>query len=291
MKLAFETEVEHILYAYPKLQIETIERFANEGQFSDVLLINKAIVFRFPRNARAAHSMAQEVTLLKFLQGKVGLPIPHPQYSRADSENGELIFMGYRMLPGVPLRRDTLTNQEEAIIRRFAQQLAQFLQVLHQTAVAGLALNLSAHETRAEWAERYKAFQETLYPHMRPDARAQVKELFEAALNDSSLWDFDTVLRHGDFGMGNILYDPHTMSITGVIDFACAGLGDPAQDVGALWSLGDDFMDCFFASYPEMQNATRRIQFIRSTYALQQAYYALRDGNQAAFEEGIRDYV
>jgi len=38
------------------------------------------------------------------------------------------------------------------------------------------------------------------------------------------------VLRYGDFGTGNILYDPQTLTISGIIDFGFAGLGDGALD-------------------------------------------------------------
>jgi aminoglycoside 2''-phosphotransferase len=80
------------------------------------------------------------------------------------------------------------------------------------------------------------------------------------------------------------------MRLTGVIDFSSAGLGDPAQDIGALWSLGDPLMSHILDLYPEMRGHMRRVAFIRSTYALQQALFALRDGNQEDFEDGIQDY-
>src|SRR5262249_48843436 len=113
---------------------------------------------------------------------------------------------------------------------------------------------------------------------------------FETALNDQALWHFTPVLRHGDFGTSNILYDPPTMRVTGIIDFGFCGLGDPAQDVSAVCSLGDNLMPYFLAYYPEMHTTVPRIKFIRSTYALQQALYALRDGNKDDFEDGLRGY-
>jgi aminoglycoside 2''-phosphotransferase len=118
-----------------------------------------------------------------------------------------------------------------------------------------------------------------------------VRRKFETALNNSSLWDFQPVLRHGDFGLGNILYFSEKQRISGVIDFGFAGIGDPAQDVGALGSLGEKFMTHFFDFYPEMRSTIPRLKFIRSTYALQQALYALHDGNQEDFDDGIQDYI
>jgi aminoglycoside 2''-phosphotransferase len=125
---------------------------------------------------------------------------------------------------------------------------------------------------------------------MRPDARQQVTDNFERALNDLALWDFQPCICHGDFGTGNILYaDGH---ISGIIDFTFCGIGDPAQDLGALLaSYGEAFIERVFTYYPQLRAALPRTRFIVSTYALWQAWYALRDGNQEDFDDGMRDYV
>ena len=34
-----------------------------------------------------------------------------------------------------------------------------------------------------------------------------------------------------------------------------------------------------------------RVQFYKSTYALQQALYALRDGDKESFDDGIAEYI
>jgi hypothetical protein len=39
---------------------------------------------------------------------------------------------------------------------------------------------------------------------------------------------FQPVLRHGDFGPSNILFDATTRTISGIVDFGSAALGDPA---------------------------------------------------------------
>jgi aminoglycoside phosphotransferase (APT) family kinase protein len=56
-----------------------------------------------------------------------------------------------------------------------------------------------------------------------------------------ALQNFPIALRHGDFGTGNVLYDPHSLDLTGVIDFGFSGLGNPAIDIAALSTLGDTF--------------------------------------------------
>jgi len=198
--------------------------------------------------------------------------------------------MGYPILPGQPITYDTLTHQPESVVRPLAKQLADFLRALHTTPPPSSVSNLPIDGTPDTWRKIFEAIREKLYSFMRPDAQTQVTANFEAALNDPAFLQFTPLLCHGDFGTSNILYDPVTLQITGIIDFTLCGLGDPAQDVGAVMSLGENFTPHFLHYYPEMKATLARVKFIRSTYALQQALYALEIGNQADFDDGLRDY-
>ncbi|MBI1255988.1 MAG: phosphotransferase [Chloroflexi bacterium] len=276
--------VDQIRTVYPELIIHSSRLLTNGGQFSIVLFVNDALVFRFPRSEAVARSMARELTILAALQGKTTLPIPNPIYQHV--ADGLPAFMGYPLIYGDPAQSDTFASVGESVLKRVAAQIVEFLREVHAT-----QLDLPEDGTRDDWAQMYQEFREQLYPFMRADAQADVSATFEAALNHPALWDYQPVLRHGDFGTRNILYDPQTMAITGVIDFGMSSVGDPAQDVGAIWSLGDRFMEHFFALYPEMRTTVERVKFIRSTYALQQALYALREGNQEDFDDGIQQYI
>lgn len=61
---------------------------------------------------------------------------------------------------------------------------------------------------------------------MRPDARAA--RLFESFLADERAFAYEPVLKHGDFGPSNILFERAAGQITGILDFGNSGLGDPA---------------------------------------------------------------
>lgn len=283
-------EVTQINAAYPEIRIHSARQLTNSGQFSNVLIVNDSLVFRFPRTPHVVSAMVREVSILSAIKGRLTLPVPDPIYVHTDPQTGTLVFMGYSMLFGEPIASSTLLHQSKQIVQRFAKQLADFLRELHGIAPDSLGMDLPIEGTREEWVKMYEEFTEKLYPFMRPDSQANVSNTFETALNDATLWSFVPVLRHGDFGTGNILYDPQTMHVTGIIDFGFSSIGDPAQDIGAVWSLGDNFMFYFWSYFPEMRATLPRVKFIRSTYALQQALYALRDGNQDDFEDGIQNY-
>jgi len=202
-----------------------------------------------------------------------------------------LAFMGYPMVPGQPLLRELFTTlQDEAVLQQIAAELANFLKALHALPLTIFSLAPATYDARVEWQQTFADFEAQLFPHMRADARQTVTASFQAALNDAVLWDFEPAICHGDFGTGNILYrDGH---ISGIIDFTFCGVGDPAQDVGALIAgYGETFIERVFAFYPALRQALPRARFIRSTYPLWQAFYALRDGNQEDFDDGMRDYI
>lgn len=272
---------------YPELCIHEMRLLTDHGQFSQVLIVNNTLIFRFPRTDSTARDMIHELAILDQLQGQLPLPIPHPLYRHSTAD--KLIFMGYAMLPGEPLWRETIDAiQDEMLLNRLARQLADFLKVLHSLP---LHSRRPIGETRQSWIDMLTAFQSHLYPHMRPDAQREVTHRFHAFLNEERHFAYQPVLRHGDFGGSNILYDAQAGKITGIIDFGFAGYGDAAQDVGGLSTYGETFLARGMDVYPEMAGMTKRIDFYRSTYALQQALYALENGNEDDFQDGIADYV
>ncbi len=200
--------------------------------------------------------------------------------------------MGYWMLPGTPFWPEILDSiDDEDTLNRLAQQLATFLRALHSVPVEALGLDVPVSDGWDYWAQMYTAFRDQLFRYMRADAREWVTSNFETFLNKPRHFSYTPVLRHGDFGGSNILYDPANHRISGVIDFDSVGMGDPAVDVGPVLSMGESFLRRMYVTYPEMDAMVERAEFYKSTYALQQALYALRDNDQASFEDGIAQYT
>ena len=267
-------------------------RFAR-GQFNDVLLVGGELVFRFPRSPRAAEALEAETALLRALRGRLPLPVPDPAYVGTDPRTGRFGFVGYRLLPGEPLTAAALAAAGEEALGRLAAQLAAFLRALHRVPAAELGPGLPVAAGREAWDGLYARFRAELFGRMRRDARAEVALRFEAFLAEPAHFAYRPVLRHGDFGGGNILHDAAARAVTGVIDFGAAGLGDPAADLAALSGYGEAFLERFFPAYPELAAPTvrERACFYRGTFALQQALWALETGDAEAFADGMAAYV
>jgi len=275
--------------AYPELAIEAARLHNTQGQFSDVLIVNKTLIFRFPRSLHLVRDMQAELDILDRLKGRLPLSIPEPVYRSPLDWPPEHFFMGYHLIPGEALHRETLATMTDAdTLNRLAQQLAEFMIALHQLPVADLGTSIN--NTRADWAKLYEGFRGELFPLMRPAACEQVTQEFESFLREPEHFNWTPAFRHGDFGPGNIIWDPQARAITGVIDFTFAGPGDPAADVAGIATAGDDFLRRLIPHYPAITGLLPRARFYKSTFALQQALYALRDSDQDEFKDGIADY-
>jgi aminoglycoside 2''-phosphotransferase len=199
-------------------------------------------------------------------------------------------FMGYRKLAGEPLWRETFrTIDDDETLDRLASQLGRFLKELHSVPAESIGCDLPVLDTRQACADLYARIREKLFAYMRPDAREWTERHFETFLADQQ--PFDLVLKHGDFGTSNILFDRGQRTICGVIDFGSSGLGDPAYDLaGLLSSCGEAFVRRCWKVCPEIESFIDRVRFYQGTFALEEALFGIENGDQAAFESGIGKY-
>jgi aminoglycoside 2''-phosphotransferase len=283
--------IQSIQESYPDLAIRAVRMHPAGGQFNDILILNEALVFRFPRLPQGVDLLLKETRILEQIRPYLSLPVPDPVYQSRDRMAGRA-FAGHPMLPGETLWQETLEGiPDEETLQRLADQLAGFLKGLHSIPLPAAGTDLPLHETRQEWSALYQDIRQHLFNKMRSEARDRVEEDFEEYLAHPDLYTFQPAFRHGDFGPSNILFDRQTRRISGILDFAFAGPGDPAVDLAAVSVYGQPFVARFIAVYPEIELMWRRIRFYKSTFALQEAIYGYHAGDRKALESGLEDYI
>ncbi|GCE09629.1 phosphotransferase family protein [Dictyobacter aurantiacus] len=284
--------LQHISQCYPDISINSM-KFVQHGQNNDVLIVNDDFIFRFPKYRAGLRQLETEVAILRLLEDKVTLPIPHILFDNLASQTIGEAFVGYRMLAGQPLWRQTFQAiTDEGTMKRLAGQLALFLKQLHAIPLSLLPTDaLPLSNTHAECLDIYTRMRERCFPWMRPEAREQTRDHFERFLADPANFAYTPVLKHGDFGSSNILYSSEQQEISGVIDFGGMGLGDPAYDfAGLLACYGEPFVLCCTDVYPAISHFWGRIVFYQGTFALLEALFGLENDDQQAFESGISTY-
>jgi len=278
---------------YPDLAIESAH-LNREGQYNDVLVVNEALIFRFAKVPAALQTLRQETAILRSIRDHITLEIPDPIYHNLGPSTIGEAFVGYPMIPGKPLWRDLFrTIDDPDVLETIARDLATFLRELHAIPVDEvIPVDLPLEDGLEGWAGMYRRIREKLFAYMRPDARAQVATHFESYLDDPEAYTFQPVLRHGDFGTGNLIYDPDAHRMAGGIDFGAAGLGDGATDMaGLLSSFGEPFLARCASYYPAIEAASERIRFYYGTFALQEALFGIENGDEEAFASGIEAFV
>ncbi len=278
---------------YPDLVV-TSALLNAQGQNSDVVVVNGEFIFRFPKYSHVLERLRTETAILRGLQGRLPLAVPAPIYSNLEGMAVGQAFVGYRMIPGEPLWRDTfraLDNQE--VVQALADQVAGFLSALHSVPVVELpACDLHRYDTYEESADIYVRIREKLFRYMRPDARAWAERHFESFLTEARNFQYEPVLKHGDFGPSNILFDRERQRITGIIDFSSSGLGDPAYDfAGLLSGYGEEFIERCAGAYPAVRGITKRVRFFQGTFALLEALFGIENGDEEALRAGLEQYV
>jgi aminoglycoside 2''-phosphotransferase len=286
-----EAYLQTISETYPHLPIRKAS-LQQGGQYNDILILNDEIIFRFPKYSEGMRSLQDEVRILRRIKPYITLPTPDPIYASQVGGRPGKTFVGYPILAGEPLWRATLQSiGDESVLQRLATQLAGFLKELHRLPLENTDQDLPVPDMAAEMAVLYTEIRAHLFCYMRPQARDGVSELFEGYLKQRQLHAHPLVLKHGDFGPSNILYDRETQKISGIIDFGSAGPGDPAQDIAAVSTYGEAFLERFYPAYPEIETMLERARFYRGTFALSEALHGIKNDDQAAFKAGIASYI
>ena len=279
-----------IQQAYPALIITTTEPIGH-GQNNIVFRINGQFVFRVPKYDAGLQALKRETSLLKYICDKASLTTPYPEFIQLTTLSRS--FMGCSYIPGEPLWKQLLIEQTSTSQNTLAEQLGTFLRTLHQIPITAELSNLLPQaDTASQWHTIFQQIRTKLFPYMRPDAQTSVIDHFEAFLSQPQHFMYTSVLKHGDFGAGNILFDSSTGLISGIIDFGNASLGDPAYDfAGLLSSYGSDFVRYAAHSYPNFDNLWPRIMFFQGTFALLEALFGLENSDIAAYKSGMAEYM
>ncbi|GMU19808.1 MAG: hypothetical protein AMXMBFR12_09990 [Candidatus Babeliales bacterium] len=187
-------------------------------------------VFRLAKSLDVCKHMSVEVQLLKTLENKIVLPIPKVIYYSKD----DYVF-GYKKIPGVLLSREIYMQLTPAEKNQFVDDFAQFLCELHTSIPLVAARNIAVpfttiRLTDADWPLRPEALQAKLASSVTDKT---LQELF-----DRFIIDYQRVVQsnqplmvvHNDLHSDNILFDPKTKKLSGIIDFTSAAIDSAYHD-------------------------------------------------------------
>ncbi|RKN85305.1 phosphotransferase family protein [Paenibacillus ginsengarvi] len=236
-----ETLHAHLCDRHPELSGEPYRVLSSTMQ-NLVIVVGERLVFRFPLTSDHA-SLLLEMKLLPKL-GK-HLPLPVPDFLYTSGRKDKIVYVGYPMIPGIPLEKELLAKFDDSRKKAAARQIADFLTALHQftgDSMTRVDPRGFRDEWRKTWSGYYRAMEQTVFPHLNRKQKLWIMQVFYDYLYPSGHFKFTPCLLHSDFKNDHIFHDPKTGKLTGVIDFGLLRMGDPAYDFHDLClSYGETF--------------------------------------------------
>jgi aminoglycoside 2''-phosphotransferase len=261
-----------------ELDAHTAEEISG-GWYSHTFAIDDTWIVRFPRTDAAALAMERELRLLPALAKYVDFSVPVPLWS---GRHAGRIFVGYRRIPGRPLRVGDL---DAATVAR----LGAILTRLHRFDRAEAAALLGAPGTVGAWRARYEELRsitkERVDPLLDSTTRHLLDRRYEMFLE--ALDGIQPVLVHGDLGTSHLLVDGTRI---GMIDFGNAAVGDGAIDFVGLWiTLGEQAVLDVLGGYagPQGNRLMDRMRAYVWLGSIHAALYGLDAGDDRIVASGI----
>ncbi|MFA5961658.1 MAG: aminoglycoside phosphotransferase family protein [Parcubacteria group bacterium] len=254
---------------FPEVSFSRAE-LITKGWDNNVILLDDNFVFRFPKRVGYDLRFRSELKLLKYLETKLNLPIPHYAYVAENIPCG-----GYVKIPGIEMQPEIFNQLEEKQIEQIAKQLGNFLSILHQTPI-DFVKEYGFGEARSSYwwnkeqlGDTLQKLKELVFPRLEKEEISWIEHQIEQYSATSA--GFENVVIHSNIKPEHIFIDPVKKSLTGVIDFSDVEIADPALDFSGLWYYGDSFPEKVLSFYAGKidEGFLKRSKF----------YYLMRDVN------------
>lgn len=264
--------------------------FLYHGSYNVFEVIGK-FIFRIPdehlRNKVGVRMIKQEVEVLNLIRKLVDVDLPEPIYVSTTNRD---LFMGYEKIEGISLSKciDTASLKQKL---KIARSIGLFLNQLHSsklTSIFQLSFPFSMKDYRNSWIEWFNEIKKGVFPILTAQQKDWVAKLLNDFLNNENNFNFFPCVVHCDFDTSNILVDPLTYEIKGIIDFEECKLYDPAFDL-LFFDEGLEFMREVFSvyNYSNYSSIKGRMKFFYNCMGLHYLKFGSENNIPKMIETGI----
>jgi aminoglycoside 2''-phosphotransferase len=284
-----------ITEAFPSLDTSDAHYFA-AGWDYELWQIDGDLLVRFPLRDECGPPLQVEARLLTELADAVSVPIPRPVHVSDGVDAFPMPFFAYRKLPGVALEQAKLDDAGRDAV---ARQIGAFLSELHRFPIARAAALGVPVKDGAAWRDGYRRMQirarEEVLPRLSAESAQGVEAFFEEFLSNDAHFAFTPRLIHGDLDAAHVLVNAAGTSVTGVIDFGDARVGDPAGDFGGYPEFKEEMFnmplrEAILSAYelPLDETFRERAAIYRDRISpFHAVLYGLEAGNEAWLRRGL----
>lgn len=215
----------------------------NSGFDHDVIILDKTLVFRFPKSSDYVNILKNEAASLRYLKKKAKAIIPEQLYLSRDKT-----FAGYPFISGQelsPSRFKLFSTKEK---NEIAKQLAEFLTALHSTPKKDITkLGIRIQDSKKDFSALVRDTKGYIFPNIKPAEIEKIKAFFKE-LNKALKNNSQKAFVHDDLTWEHLFWNRKKQQL-GVIDFSDSVYGDPASDFKGLWKFGEEFVNLVYDLY------------------------------------------
>lgn len=223
-----------------------------------IIMGQQGIVLRFgdeffkkPKDSHTGKSHSSEIYILKELAGS-NFPIPEVTFTGSDES-----FFATRRMPGLllsqALHENKLGNDLTPLwtdIATFMHQIAGFF-----TAERVARIGLKQMFQPSTLVATQEALREPNFKkYMDNESHHRLKDLGERTL-ENAFWPYAPHITHGDMSPNNILVDPISGRLTGIIDFGRTGFHPFELDFTRFSVFGPEALQALIKIY---ENRTKK---------------------------------
>lgn len=258
-----ELALKLIVEQFPELNAKKIQQLG-VGWDNTAFMVDKRLIFRFPRREIAVQLIEEEYFFLPKLASLLSLPIPCPQWKGSPSAYFPWPFIGYSMLNGFTACHVNLSEEARCSL---TGSIAIFLQHLHSISLLEFskASLFSTHLSRIDGTIMNAKIKKNLEELSHLGLLENQKKL-EKAIENSQNFNppKSSSIVHGDFYVRHLLIDKKHQ-LTGIIDWGDVHIGDPAIDLAIAHSfLPLEAHELFQKTYGEISEDTWQLARLRA---------------------------
>lgn len=278
--------LEKIKQHQPNISCDKAE-YILSGSDHEVIILDNKLVYRFPKENAPYDTLFDEAHLLTYLNQHIdGVQIPEYTYVADDGS-----FGSYEYIQGDPLSTETLNGLSEDDKDAAIHQIASFVSQLH---VTPLYVVEKYNVKRSNPEETYRTLEEnvkTFVLHRLSKDEQEITLQYLANLQTTLDDEFQSVLKHGDLKMDNVLWNATEKQIK-IIDFGDREYGDPADEFRWLMHYGQNVLDKILGQYegPIDANLQNRIELQYIRPAFRSMWVGVERNDEQRFQSGYAKF-
>ncbi len=265
--------------SFPSLEVAEIVALG-EGWHIDAFAVNEEYVFRFPKTEEAVVHLRKEICMLPKLRSALPLAIPDFTFVGKPSQSFPRPFVGYKMIDGEILTKESFASLSDAAKKSIAKQVADFVMAMHSfPSPEAKKCGIETLDARDDYTEFLREIREKALPKLSGAEQEEVVCLFEWFLEEEKNFAYEPILRHADLGLCHLLSDGQ--KLIGVIDFGDMTIGDPEYELHFLYEgCGRVFIELIlqYLNHPDPDRLLQKLQFYSKMNFLDDALHGPTDG-------------